>query len=183
MKKLKDYMEKEKLNIEKVITDYSTFLYKNIKNHSYNLKTEDVEEIVSDTFFVLWKNYKKMDLDDKISNYLIGVSKNILFNKLRKNKIKYNSVNLEDYKDIFSTKEDVESLYEGQDKARYIENIVNSMDKESKEIFILFYYEQRKIKEISKILGVSESKVKTRLHRIRKKIKKELEKGGYRYEQ
>ena len=46
-------MEKEKLNIEKVITDYSTFLYKNIKNHSYNLKTEDVEEIISDTFFVL----------------------------------------------------------------------------------------------------------------------------------
>ena len=56
------------------------------------------------------------------------------------------------------------------------------MDKESKEIFIYFYYEQRKIKEISKILNISESKVKTRLHRVRKKIKKELEKGGYRYE-
>lgn len=182
MKKLKDYIEKEELNIEKVITDYSAFLYKNIKNHSYNLANEDVEEIIADTFFVLWKNYKKMDLDDKVSNYLIGVSKNILFNKLRKNKIKYNSVNLEDYKDIVRTKDDVEKLYEGQDKARYIQNIVDNMDKESKEIFILFYYEQRKIKEISKILGVSESKVKTRLHRIRKKIKKELEKGGYRYE-
>ncbi len=182
MKKLKDYIEKEELNIEKVITDYSAFLYKNIKNHSYNLVNEDVEEIIVDTFFVLWKNYKKMDLDDKVSNYLIGVSKNILFNKLRKNKIKYNSVNLEDYKDIVKTKDDVEKLYEEQDRVSFIENIVDNMDKESKEIFILFYYEQRKIKEISKILGVSESKVKTRLHRIRKKIKKELEKGGYRYE-
>ena len=182
MKKLKDYIEKEELNIEKVITDYSGFLYKNIKNHSYNLKIEDIEEIIADTFFVLWKNYKKMDLDDKISNYLIGVSKNILFNRLRKNKIKFNNVNLEDYKDIVKTKDDVEKLYERQDKVKSIENIVDNMDKESKEIFILFYYEQRKIKEISKILGVSESKVKTRLHRIRKKIKKELEKGGYRYE-
>ena len=182
MKKLKDYIEKEELNIEKVITDYSGFLYKNIKNHSYNLKIEDIEEIIADTFFVLWKNYKKMNLDDKISNYLIGVSKNILFNRLRKNKIKFNNVNLEDYKDIVKTKDDVEKLYERQDKVKSIENIVDNMDKESKEIFILFYYEQRKIKEISKILGVSESKVKTRLHRIRKKIKKELEKGGYRYE-
>lgn len=182
MKKLKDYIEKEELNIEKVITDYSGFLYKNIKNHSYNLKIEDIEEIITDTFFVLWKNYSKMDLDDKISNYLIGVSKNILFNRLRKNKIKFNNVNLEDYKDIVKTKDDVEKLYERQDKVKSIENIVDNMDKESKEIFILFYYEQRKIKEISKILGVSESKVKTRLHRIRKKIKKELEKGGYRYE-
>ena len=182
MKKLKDYIEKEELNIENVINDYNGFLYKFIKNHSYNLKIEDIEEVIADTFFVLWKNYKKMDLDDKISNYLIGVSKNILFNKLRKNKTKYNSVNLEDYQNIFSTKEDVESLYEEQDKVKFIENIVNETDKESKEIFILFYYEQRKIKEIAKILGVSESKVKTRLHRIRKKIKKELEKGGYRYE-
>ena len=182
MKKLKDYIEKEELNIEKIINDYSTFLYKNIKNHSYNLVNEDIEEIITDTFFVLWKNYKKMDLDDKISNYLIGVSKNILFDKLRKNKTKYNSVNLEDYKDIVRTKDDVEELYEKQDKTNFIENIVDNMDKESKEIFIYFYYEQRKIKEISKILNISESKIKTRLHRIRKKIKKELEKGGYRYE-
>lgn len=182
MERLKDYIEKDELNIESVINDYSGSLYKFIKSHSYNLKIEDIEEIIADTFFVLWKNYKKMDLDDRINNYLIGVSKNILFNKLRKNKIKYNSVNLEDYKDIVKTKDDVESLYEKQDKVKFVEDIVNSMDKESKEIFILFYYEQRKIKEISKILGVSESKVKTRLHRIRKKIKKELEKGGYRYE-
>ena len=182
MKKLKDYIEKEELNIEKIINDYSAFLYKNIKNHSYNLKIEDIEEIISDTFFVLWKNYKKMDLDDKISNYLIGVSKNILFNKLRKNKTKYSRVNLEDFKDILGTKDDVESLLEEQDKIKFIENIVDNMDNESKEIFIYFYYEQRRIKEISKILNVTESKVKTRLHRIRKTIKKELEKGGYRYE-
>ena len=182
MKKLKDYIEKEELNIEKIINDYSAFLYKNIKNHSYNLKIEDIEEIISDTFFVLWKNYKKMDLDDKISNYLIGVSKNILFNKLRKNKTKYSRVNLEDFKDILGTKDDVERLLEEQDKIKFIENIVDNMDSESKEIFIYFYYEQRRIKEISKILNVTESKVKTRLHRIRETIKKELEKGGYRYE-
>ena len=123
-----------------------------------------------------------MDLDDKISNYLIGVSKNILFNKLRKNKTKYSRVNLEDFKDILGTKDDVERLLEEQDKIKFIENIVDNMDNESKEIFIYFYYEQRRIKEISKILNVTESKVKTRLHRIRKTIKKELEKGGYRYE-
>ena len=182
MKELKEYIEKDELNIEKVIIDYSGFLYKNIKNHSYSLKIEDIEEIISDTFFVLWNNYKKMNLDDKISNYLVGVSKNILFNKLRKNKTKFNSVNIEDYKDIVRTKDDVENLFEKQNKIKFIENIIDNTDKESKEIFIYFYYEQRKIKEISKILNISESKVKTRLHRIRKKIKKELEKGGYRYE-
>lgn len=182
MKELRDYIEKNELNIEKIINDYTSFLYKIIKNNSYNLSNEDVEEIISDTFFVLWKNYKKMNLSDKVSNYLTGVCKNILFKNLRKNKNKSNNVNIEDYQNIFKTKDDVESLFEEQDKIRFVENIINNMDKESKEIFIYFYYEQRKIKEISKILNISEAKVKTRLHRIRKKIKKDLEKGGYRYE-
>ena len=182
MKELKEYIERNELNIGKIINEYSSFLYKVIKNNSYNLPDEDIEEIITDSFFVLWNNYKKMNLDDKISNYLVGVSKNILFNKLRKNKKQFNNVNIEDYQNIINTKDDVENLFEDQDRMKFIENIINNMDKESKEIFIYFYYEQRKIKEISKILNISESKVKTRLHRVRKKIKKELEKGGYRYE-
>ena len=40
---------------------------------------------------------------------------------------------------------------------------------------------KRKVKEISKILNISESKVKTKLYRIRKKLKKELKEGGYGY--
>ena len=182
MKELKEYIERNELNIGKIINEYSSFLYKVIKNNSYNLPDEDIEEIITDSFFVLWNNYKKMNLDDKISNYLVGVSKNILFNKLRKNKKQFNNVNIEDYQNIINAKDDVENLFEDQDRMKFIENIINKMDKESKEIFIYFYYEQRKIKEISKILDISESKVKTRLHRIRKKIRKELEKGGYRYE-
>ena len=38
-----------------------------------------------------------------------------------------------------------------------------------------------KITEISKKLNISEFNVKSRLYRIRKKLKKELEKGGYSY--
>ena len=37
----------------------------------------------------------------------------------------------------------------------------------------------RKIKEIAITYNISESKVKTKLHRIRNKIRKELLKGGY----
>ena len=68
MKTLENYVEKDKLNIEKVINDYSNFLYKFVKSNSYNLNKEDIEEIVSESFFVLWKNYKKMNLSDNIGN-------------------------------------------------------------------------------------------------------------------
>ena len=189
MKILEDYLEvgKNELNIEKVINDFSSFLYKFVKNNnyygnnSYYLNKEDIEEIVSESFFVLWKNYKKMNLSDNIGNYLCGVSRNILLKKLRNNKVFNKNVNIEDYQNVLDCKKDVEDMFYEQEKIGFIENIVLNLDEESKEIFILFYYEQRKVKEISKILNISESKVKTRLHRIRKKLKKELKEGGYGY--
>ena len=36
--------------------------------------------------------------------------------------------------------------------------------------------------EIANIMNIPEFKVKSRLYRIRKKLKKELEKGGYSYD-
>ena len=189
MKILEDYLEvgKNELNIEKIINDFSSSLYRFVKNNnyygnnSYYLNKEDIEEIVSESFFVLWKNYKKMNLSDNIGNYLCGVSRNILLKKLRKNKVFNKNVNIEEYQNILDSKKDVEDMFYEQEKIGFIENIVLNLDEESKEIFILFYYEQRKVKEISKILNISEAKVKTRLHRIRKKLKKELKEGGYGY--
>ena len=46
-------------------------------------------------------------------------------------------------------------------------------------IFNLYYYSAMKISEIANILNISEFNVKSRLYRIRKKVKKELQKGGY----
>lgn len=46
----------------------------------------------------------------------------------------------------------------------------------------MFYSEAKTIKEIAEKLKFSTSKVKVILHRVRKKIKRNLEDGGYGYE-
>ena len=46
---------------------------------------------------------------------------------------------------------------------------------------MMYYYEGKNIKEISKELNLSVGNVKTILHRVRKKIKRNLEDGGYSY--
>lgn len=63
-----------------------------------------------------------------------------------------------------------------------MEKALENMKKEDNDIFELFYYAGKKIKEIAKQLNITEFKVKTRLYRIRKKIKQILEKEGYRYD-
>ena len=57
--------------------------------------------------------------------------------------------------------------------------LVNNMKQEDKDIFILYYYNAKSIKDIANILNIIENKIKSRLFRIRRKIKRGLEKRGY----
>lgn len=51
-----------------------------------------------------------------------------------------------------------------------------------RDLLYLFYFEDYKVEEISKLLGMKESTVKTRLKRGRELLKSSLLQGGYRYE-
>lgn len=58
------------------------------------------------------------------------------------------------------------------------EEIVNHVLKLAipyREVILLYYYRHLSIKEVSEILGISESTVKVRLHRAREKLRKPLE--------
>lgn len=177
---LKDYMENKELNIEQIINDYSGYIYTIIKNVSnQEFKKEDIEEMISDTFFVLWKNANKMNENDQLSSYLFGVINIIIKKKKRKIKVDFN---IEDYENILQEQSKVDEIYENKNKIEIMEKVLENMSKEDNDIFELFYYAGKKIKEIAKQLNVTEFKVKTRLFRIRKRLKQSLEKEGYRYE-
>ena len=176
-KNIGQYIENSELDIEKIINDYSGYIYIIVKNMTKEiLSNEDMEEIISDVFVVFWNNRLKIDKTKPIKSYLSGITKNLVRLKYRKIQFNYN---LEDYENNLVNKLSVEESYEMNEENNLIEKALENMKEEDREIFLLYYYESKKIKEISKDLNISESKVKTKLHRIRKKLKKELEKGGY----
>ena len=168
------------MNIEEIINQYTNYLYTTITNITYgNLSNEDIEEVISDTFFIFWKNKEKFDVNKKINLYLAGIAKNLIKDKFRK--IHINN-NIEDYENILIDNYDISDSYEQIERNRIIEESLNNMSKEDKDMFVLYYYFSKSIKEISKDLNCSEFKIKSRLFRIRKKLKANLERGGYRYE-
>ena len=176
-KNIGQYIENSELDIEKIINDYSGYIYIIVKNMTKEiLSNEDMEEIISDVFVVFWNNRLKIEKTKPIKSYLSGITKNLVRLKYRKIQFNYN---LEDYENNLVNKLSVEESYEMNEGNNLIEKALENMKEEDREIFLLYYYESKKIKEISKDLNISESKVKTKLHRIRKKLKKELEKGGY----
>ena len=86
---------------------------------------------------------------------------------------------ISEYENILQDNEKVDMICEQREKINILEKTVKHLKYDDISIFYLYYYSSMKISEISKALNISDFNVKMRLHRIRKKIKKEFSKGGY----
>lgn len=180
-KVLKDYIKDNKLDIEAVIKEYSGYVYTSIINMSNTtLNNEDIEEIMSDVFFILWKNKDKLKPSDKVNFYLVGIAKNLLKEQYRKQK---ENLNIDDYENCVSSNKTLDEIYEENASMKILQKRLNVLNDNDRKIFRLFYYGNKKTKEIAKEMNMNEITVRSRLHRIKKQIKKDLNLGGYSYEQ
>lgn len=171
------FKKNEILDIERVIESYSSYIYRILRNNITN--ESDIEEIASDVFIIFWKNYQRLESDIPIRPYLVGITKNLIKKKYKEYNIKCENVEL--YEEDIAYQFDIENLAESQEKSKIISETLKQMKEEEQTIFILFYYKQQKIKDIAKLLKISEAKVKIVLFRTRKLIKKNLKERGYSY--
>ena len=101
------------------------------------------------------------------------ITRNLIKEKYRKLKIDYD---INDFKDDLLSSI---NMYEyDRELIIDVEQKIKGLKKIDIEIINLFYYSSMSIKDIARKLNISELNVKTRLHRMRKKIKKELNNGG-----
>lgn len=172
-----DFEEENNLNIEKVIEKYNNYIYTILKNAIPN--EDDIEEILSDVFTVLWKNYLRLDKNINIRAYLIGVAKNLIKKKYRS--YIRDTESIDDIENTTNADIDIEELIEENEKGKIISILIDNMKEEEKQIFTMFYYKGNKVKEIAKLLNITETKVKVTLHRLRKQVKKNFKERGYDY--
>ena len=177
--KIYEYMENNELNIENVIKDYSNYV-QTIINSKAIINQDDREEIISDVFVTLWNNQERLDINKKMSSYIAGITKNLIKKKYREIK---EFENIEDYDEKLILNENL-TIYSTTDE-QYDDLLVelNKLKEEEKRIFIMYYFENKKIKEISKLLKFSESKIKMKLNRCRKKLSKILKKRDGDYDE
>ena len=171
-KEIKHYIKNNELDLEKIIKDYSNYINTIITNMAkLNLNNEDKEEIVSEVFFILWKNKDKLDYNKRLSSYIAGVTRNIVKEYLRKKQIHFD---ISDYENSLYSYDNLELLNNNIEEIKKIEKKLETIKEIDRKIFIDFYYSSKSIKDIAKEQKISEFSVKQRLYRIRKKIKKEV---------
>ena len=167
------------IDIDRLLDNFYGYVYIVVKNGiSIYLKDEDIEEIISDVFIAVWKNSKVLSNTIDIKAYLSGTAKNIIKNKYRKNEINFS---IFDYEEKLIDNNNLEKQAEENEQNIIIKDTLQTLKKEEYAVFIMFYYENRTVKEIAEYLNCTIGKVKIILHRVRKRIRKNLEDGGYGY--
>lgn len=171
-REIKRYIKNNELDLERIINEYSSYIAIIINNMaSTNLSNEDKEEIISEVFFILWKNKHKLDINKSLSSYIAGITRNLVKEYLRKIKI---NVDISDYENSLYGYDKIDFLDTNIQEIRNIEKKLENMKEIDKTIFLDFYYSSKSIKDIAKEQKMSEFSVKQRLYRIRNKIKKEV---------
>jgi len=126
------------------------------------------EEIVSDAFFSALKT-----ADGEVQNFkawLLKVCRNLYFNSLRKS----NRLDELDESITDKTESALESIIR-KEEYRALYHAISLLNPSYKEVITLFYFEDLSLKDISIVIGKSESVVKVTLFRGREALKKLLE--------
>ncbi len=141
---------------------------------------EDAEESVSDTYMETWKSIPPKH-PKYFYAFLASICRNLSLNRLDwKLAAKRNAemVALTEEMETCIPDRRQEGEYDRMELRRILESFLESLSKESRLIFLRRYLYVDTVSEIAVRYGISESKVKTQLHRSRKKLYAALQKEG-----
>ncbi len=175
-KLIKEYFLKDELIVNNIIDDYYNYILTIIRNF-HNIGPEDTEEIISDVFFIVWKNRNNLDKNSKLSPYIAGITRRIIFRRYKENKLDF--LENEDLEKNFINDTDLEKSLEEKEMNDCIINNLKSLGETEYKVFTKFYFEDKKIKDIAKECGISTNNAKVTLHRTRKKVREFLKIGGF----
>ena len=136
---------------------------------------EDVEEIVSDAFLALWSRRDSLDPEQGLKSWLAAVARNRAVDRLRA--APPVPLPLEDGAggtDGSTPEDELERRMFADALRRAVEGLPPPDD----QLVLRFYYEEEKLKDIARDLGLSVSAAKSRLCRARRRLKETLIKGG-----
>lgn len=133
------------------------------------------EELAQDSFLKAYRNISSYRGESKFSTWLYRIAYNTCLSELRKNKIPI--VDIPDFN--FGTSENSgEKNLINEDRNLQIKSVLSKLKQEEATYVQLFYLQELSIKEIAEVCGASESNVKVKLHRSKKKLREIIE-GEY----
>ncbi len=172
-------LHKEKELIKR-IAEGETELFTHIAEHYaqavYTLivrivgNNEDAEELTQDVFLRVFENLPYFNFKSSFSTWLYRIAYNCAISFARRKRQPLYPI--EENRLRLVGDDDLERMERAEDEQQIeaLARAINKLNAEDRALVTLFYYEERPIAECAEIMAQSQSNIKVRLHRIRKKL-------------
>jgi RNA polymerase sigma-70 factor (ECF subfamily) len=132
---------------------------------------EDAEELTQDVFLKAYRSLASFQGNSLFSTWLYRIAYNAAISATRKKKYEWPAIEDGTLEQI--AEEDANDVLErenDEERMERLETAMKQLSPDDRALILLFYRQEKPIEEIAAITGLTVSNVKTRLHRIRKKL-------------
>ena len=169
---------------EEAITETAVKYGTYCRTISFNIlaNANDADECVNDTYMKAW-NSMPTHRPSHLAPYLAKLTRWLSINRLREdNSLKRGGgelpLILDELAETLDSGMDTEKELELRELNREIRRLLDTLDKPERDIFLGRYWYAASIAELSDKSGFTESKIKSMLHRTRKKLLDQLKEEG-----
>lgn len=137
---------------------------------------QDAEDIVQNAFVKAFHNLHTFRATSKFSTWFYRIVYNTAITEVRSRKMTYDVDNMQltETSDTFVDWDAIQSI-ERQEREAMLESAMQKMPPDESLLLSLYYLEENSVKEIADIVGLTDSNIKVKLHRARKRLAALLE--------
>lgn len=136
---------------------------------------EEAEEVAQDVFVKVYKTLQSYEQKSKFSTWLYTVTYRTAIDTARKKQRWTDSMDEEsNFLQIEDQGDNPLQEVQQNDLQNQIQAAINRLRPDDAALITLFYLNEKPIKEISEITGLTETNIKTKLHRIREVLREHL---------
>ena len=158
--------QKDKEDFLVQLEEHKLIIYKICNSYCKNVSNRD--DLVQEISYQLWKSFRHFNGSVKFSTWMYRVALNVAITFYRKTKTNEAIIQLgETDAEIEDSKENTGEL---EKNINTLQQFINELKVLDKALMIL-YLEEKTYREISEILGITETNVATRISRIKDKLK------------
>tara|TARA_A100000164_G_scaffold208789_1_gene185086 strand:- start:3272 stop:3847 length:576 start_codon:yes stop_codon:yes gene_type:complete len=137
------------------------------------LSHEDTNDVLQNVYIKIYRSIEKFKEKSKLSTWIYRIAYNESINFLKSKEKKYFFSSEIMYNTMINNLRQ-DPYFDGDELDIKLQEIIAKLPPKQKLVFQMKYYQNKKFKDISQILGTSIGALKTSYHLAKNKIKKEI---------
>ncbi len=161
--------QKKEREFNEIVLKYSPGIYKNVRGLVGT--HEDTDDIIQETFLKAYKNIESFKGEADVGTWLMRIALNIVFSRSRRKKI-FTDNALDEYSNrLVANEKTPEEIIVESERRRIVREGLNTLPEKQRAVFVLRMYDDLSFREISEIVGTSESASRANFHQALNKLK------------